>query len=103
MNINVNRSSVIEPSPDQVSADLSPDTSGDVVILHLKDGVYYQLDRVGARIWALIQAPTTVQAALDTLLAEYEVPAAKCEADLIALLERLASANLIVVTDATRT
>jgi hypothetical protein len=103
MEINVNRSSVIEPSPDQVSADLSPDTSGDVVILHLKDGVYYQLDRVGARIWALIQAPTTVQAVLDTLLAEYEVPAAKCEADLIALLERLASANLIVVTDATRT
>jgi hypothetical protein len=97
----ISLSSVVNVSPDQVSADMSSDASGDVVVLQLKDGVYYQLDRVGARIWALIQAPTKVSVVLDTLLAEYDVAMARCEADLIALLERLAAANLILVTDGT--
>jgi hypothetical protein len=38
--------SIVVASPDQVSADLG----GDAAILQLKDGVYYSLDPVGARM-----------------------------------------------------
>jgi len=40
-------------SKDQVSCDLA----GEAAILNLKNGVYYGLDPVGARIWNLIQEP----------------------------------------------
>lgn len=50
------------PSTVIVSKDqLSCDMAGEAAILNLKDGVYYALDSVGARIWALIQEPRTVR------------------------------------------
>ena len=43
-------------SKEQASADLGDEAA----IPNLKDGVYYGLDPVGARIWKLIQTPRTV-------------------------------------------
>ena len=41
------------------------DVQGDeVVLLNLRDGVYYGLDGVGARVWTLVQEPRTVAARL---------------------------------------
>jgi hypothetical protein len=82
-------------SKEQASADLGDEAA----ILNLKDGVYYGLDPVGARIWKLIQTPQTVRALRDTLLAEYDVDADRCERDLIALLQQLAQCQLIDIVD----
>ncbi len=95
MKNNFDKSSILVASGDQVSADLSPDTSEDIVILNLKDGVYYELKDVAARVWDLIQQPCSIQAILDTLLEEYEVEARRGEADLIALAEDLSKRGLI--------
>jgi hypothetical protein len=84
-------------SQDQVSADLSSDLSGQVVILGLKDGIYYELNEVGARIWNLIQQPRSVQSIIDTLLEEYDVSAAQCEADVLTLAEDMAGRGLIEI------
>ncbi len=78
--------SSIVAATDQVSSDLG----GEVAILHLKAGVYYGLDAVGARIWNLIQQPRTVQEVRDVIVSEYEVGPDRCESDLITLLQRLA-------------
>jgi hypothetical protein len=59
--------------------------------------VYYSLNELGARIWMLVQAPTTIRKLLDTIIGEYEVEPDMCERDLLALVERLASAGLIEV------
>ena len=75
----------------QVSCELAEE----VVILHLDAGIYYGLDAIGARIWELIQTPTTVEAVRDILLDEYEVEPERCERDLIAFLERLAGEDLV--------
>lgn len=100
MKANLSKTSVLVVSQDQVSADLSPDLCGEeVVILDLKDGIYYELSEVGARIWELIQQPHSVQAVLDTLLAEYNVDATQCEADLLALVEDLARHGLVEIED----
>lgn len=82
-------------SKDQASADLGDEAA----ILNLKDGVYYGLDPVGARIWNLVQAPRTVREVRDTLLDEYDVDADRCELDLVALLEQLQQHDLITVVD----
>lgn len=88
--------SIVVTADDHVSSDLA----GEVVILSLKHGMYYGLDKIGTRIWSLIQAPTTVAAICDTLIAEYDVTPERCERDLQVLLENLATAELIEVHDA---
>jgi coenzyme PQQ synthesis protein D (PqqD) len=87
--------SIVIAAKDQASCELS----GESVILNLKNGVYYGLDRVGSRIWNLIQAPTMVAFIRDSLLAEYEVDSERCEADLLALLQKLADQELVQVVD----
>jgi len=76
---------------EQVSCDLA----GEAAILSLRNGTYYGLDRVGARIWNLIQQPRTVKEILDTLLAEYDVDAERCAADLQRLLTELTAQGLV--------
>jgi hypothetical protein len=82
-------------SAEQASADLGDEAA----ILNLKDGVYYGLDPVGARIWKFIQTPRTVREVRDALLEEYDVEADRCEEELIALLQQLAKNDLIDIVD----
>lgn len=85
--------SVVVADENQVSSDLG----GEAAILDLRDGVYYGLDVVGARIWDLIQEPKTVAEVKDALLEQYDVEPDRCERDLIALLRELADRGLIEV------
>ena len=102
MKYSLDNNSVLVASGDQVSADLSSDTSGSIVILNLKDGIYYELKEVAARVWTLIQQPRSIQAVLDILLEEYEVDAGRCEADLIKLAEDLSKRGLINIEIASK-
>ena len=84
-------------SNDQVSCDLA----GEAAILNLKNSAYYGLDPVGARIWHLIQKPTTVAAVRDTIVEEYDVEPVRCERDLLDLLQKLGAEGLIEIQDET--
>ena len=50
---NIHLETMIVVSKEQASAALGDEAA----ILNLKDGVYYGLDPVGARIWKLVQTP----------------------------------------------
>ena len=82
---------VVAAAQDQVFSDLG----GEVAILNLKNGVYYGLDEIGARIWSLIQEPAVVGDVRDALLEEYEVEPERCEQDLLTLLEELLAEGLV--------
>src|SRR5207245_5128388 len=86
-------SSLVVAARDQVSCDVG----GEAAILQLASGVYYSVDAVGSRIWALLHNPRSVREIRDTLLAEYDVPAARCERDLLGLLQALAPQQLVEV------
>jgi len=86
---------IVVRSAGQASADLG----GEAAILNLTDGVYYGLDKVGARIWDLIEIPHTVRAVRDALLDEYDVDADRCERDLFTLLTELAEHDLLNIVD----
>ncbi|MGA3359330.1 MAG: PqqD family peptide modification chaperone [Halobacteriota archaeon] len=79
----ISLNTIIVRSTGQASADLG----GEAAILNLKNGVYYGLDTVGARIWELIETPHAVRAVRDTLLDEYDVNAERCERDLIDVVD----------------
>jgi Coenzyme PQQ synthesis protein D (PqqD) len=89
--------SIVIATREQVSCPLGEESA----ILNLKNTVYYGLNRVGARVWNLLQQPRSVRELRDTLLDEYDVEAVRCESDLLALLEKMRSEGLIQVKDST--
>lgn len=78
------------------------DVEDEVVILGLKDGVYYGLNPVGAFIWnTIIQEPKTVAEIRDAVLEEYDVSEEVCEKDLMELLTELSDKGLVEVEEIT--
>jgi len=73
------------------------DVEDEVVILGLKNGVYYGLNPVGAFIWNLIQKPKTVSEIRNAVLDEYDVEKEVCEKDLMELLGELLDKGIIKV------
>ena len=80
-------------SKSQVSATLS----GEAVILGMDDAVYYGLDTVGTRFWALVQQPCSLDVAADQIESEFDVTRDRALADLIALATDLAARGLLEV------
>lgn len=77
---------------DQVSADLE----GETVILSMRDGVYYGLDRVGSRIWHAFAAPVALGDVLRLILEEFDVEEPQAWADLERLVGELLANGLVV-------
>lgn len=67
----------------------------EAVILGLEDGVYYGVDSVGARVWALVATPRRVSEIVAIVLEEFDVSVERCEQDVLALLGELAERRLI--------
>ena len=82
------------------SHQVSTTLSGEAVILHVTDGLYYGLNQVGARAWELLQQPATLQQVVDTVVTEFEVEPAKAKADLLALATDLQAKGLLDVVPA---
>ncbi len=87
---------VVVASPEQVSSKLGEE----VVILNLRNGVYYGLDPIGTRIWELIQEPRSVRQVCEVLLEEYDVTFEQCAEDVLALMRDLQAQGLIETRDA---
>jgi coenzyme PQQ synthesis protein D (PqqD) len=71
----------------------------ELVILSLRDGVYYSLEDVGVRIWQLIQEPVTLATIRDALVSEYDVASAPCERDIRMLCRELERHGLLEVRE----
>ena len=78
---------------------LATEFGNELVILNLQDGVYYGLEDVGARIWALLKQPVTLSAIRDAIVSEYDVEPTSCERDVRALVEELATKGLVEIQE----
>ena len=76
---------------------LASEFDEELIILNLRDGVYYGLEDVGVRIWQLLQRPISVVALRDALVTEFEVDPARCEQDVLTLLADLAGKGLVEI------
>jgi hypothetical protein len=84
---------IVVRSPEQVSGELD----GRVVLLSIENGEYYDINKVGSRIWAMLGKPVTVAVLIDQLLAEFEVDYETCERDVRELLEKLLADKLVKI------
>jgi hypothetical protein len=78
-------------STEQVSCNLD----GDVVILSLSNGTYYELNPVAARVWEILQSPTAFADLRQAVEAEYDVVPERAQRDLTALLADLKKHGLL--------
>jgi hypothetical protein len=85
--------SVLMATPNMVAADVGEQ----VLILHLKNGQYFGLDEVGAKIWQLLQEPVTVMEIERNLLEEYDVEPEQCRREVRQLLSGLIEEGLVEV------
>ena len=83
----------VQKTADQIACDIG----GEVVILDLNSGTYFGLDDLGARIWSLLEQPTSVVAIRDAIMAEYDVDASTCEHDILKFLHEMEQAGLIEI------
>jgi hypothetical protein len=84
----------------EISEDvLFQEVGGETVLLDLHSEQYFGLDAVGTRIWQLLGEGAGAEAVVETLLEEFEVERATLAADVSTLLDQLAEAGLIRLTD----
>ena len=87
--------STVQVADEVVSCDLD----GEAAILNIKDGVYYGLDPVGAKIWNLIQKPIILYEVVEVIWNEYDVNKDQCKDDLMELVENLFEYGLVKVNE----
>ena len=97
----MNRKQKLAPSTTVVRVEglCSGELDGEVVLMSLDQGRYYGMDRIGTRIWQLLETPFVVSDLCDQLQKEYDANPEECERDVMAFLDQLSKANLLKVMD----
>jgi hypothetical protein len=72
---------------------------GESVLLDLASESYFGLDEVGTRMWTVLTTAVSIEAAIETLMAEYAVERDQLRADLQRFITKLADAGLVAVRD----
>ena len=92
----ITASSVVTRDAEVVSCELA----GGAALLDLRSATYFSVNPTGAYVWELLGSPVSVSDIHDALHTRYDVKADACFADLMSLLQELADAGLIRISDA---
>ena len=76
------------------------DLDGESVILNIESGIYFGLDRIGTRVWQLIEEHGDVDAIVLVMEHEYDAVPQTLRADAEALVAALIEKRLIIEGDA---
>lgn len=87
--------SVIVASDAPLAAPLGDET----VLLHPGEGMYFSLNEVGTRVWALIEHPQSVRGVCDRIVEEFDVEPATCQADVLRVVADLMDHGLAELVD----
>jgi hypothetical protein len=87
----IGNATVILRSP----AVLTAEVDGEIVMMSIEQGRYYGLDDIGSDIWKRIEQPCPFGALIKGLVAAYDADAATIAADVRALLDRMATQDVV--------
>ena len=76
---------------------LVQEVGDEAVLLDLAGERYFGLDPIGTRIWQLLADAPSLQQVHATLCGEFDAPAERIQADLLALVQELAVAGLVEI------
>lgn len=69
---------------------------GEVVMLSIENSEYYGMDKVGSRIWELLEQPYSFRGLITKLIEEYEVSEEQCNKDTLAFIKKLTDKKLVI-------
>jgi hypothetical protein len=91
----LNLDCVVQRDPEILAAEAGTD----VVMVSIRDGLYYGVSDIAREIWVAIEQPKKICNLIDDLLVTYDVGRARCEAETLSFLEDLLSERLLQVKD----
>jgi hypothetical protein len=74
---------------------ISTEIDGELVALDVTKGVCYGLNRIGTRIWQLLESPRSAREIAEILVTEFDVTPELCRQQTLSLLGELAAAELV--------
>lgn len=75
---------------------IEADVGGEVVLLHTQNWQYFEFDKVGATIWALLEEPKSLDTMVTSLMEMFEVGADQCREETKAFLDEMIAQGLVV-------
>ena len=91
--MSIESSSVVRQCDEDV---VVSDINGEVVMMAMATGDFYNLDDISSYIWSLIENPKSVADLCLALQERYDVDPDTCEQDVLALLNDLANNGLVI-------
>jgi hypothetical protein len=76
---------------------LFQELQGEAVLLNLKTGVYFGLDKVGTRVWQLMGQNEELSGIRTAILHEYDVTEEQCSQDLLDLIGKMQEQELVII------
>jgi len=70
---------------------------GEVVMLSIENSEYYGMDKVGSRIWRLLEKPTTFKILVNKLMDEYMVSREQCMIDTLGFINKMAEKKILII------
>ncbi|MCJ2185382.1 PqqD family peptide modification chaperone [Novosphingobium beihaiensis] len=92
-NVTIALSTTVRQSDNQIAAELD----GDVVLMSIEEGKYYNLNDIASEVWARLEHPMTVATLCDALAREFDASVDTVRVDVIALLGDLYKGKLIEI------
>lgn len=86
-------SSTVSASSDLLSTEID----GELVMMDMESGQYFNLDQIGTVIWRELAQPRTVADLCRFLVDRYDAPAGEIERDVLDLLRQMADKKLILL------
>lgn len=65
------------------------------VLLHIGSGAYHELNEVGRRVYEALSAGESLEAAVQSIAGDYDVPAERVRDDVLGFCRQLASQGLL--------
>ncbi|MBN1413646.1 MAG: lasso peptide biosynthesis PqqD family chaperone [Bacteroidales bacterium] len=70
---------------------------GEIVMLSIENNEYYGMNKIGSRIWEMLEQPLSFKILVNKLIEEYDISEQQCTIDILIFLNNLANKKLIKV------
>jgi hypothetical protein len=68
---------------------------GEVVMLSIENSEYYGMDKVGSRIWQLLENPMSFNELVAKLMDEYDVTEEQCRQETLVFIKKMMAKKLL--------
>ena len=89
----INPNSVVTRSADIVAGVVA----GDLMMMSIESGKYYQLNISAGRIWDMLEQPRTVAELCEMLSRCFKVTSEDCQKEVMSFLDELASRKIVTI------